>query len=506
MSLTLDTVLLGNSPAFQQILTSRASPRQEETTTPTVTFARSVDRVSRYLDGSLGLINPSTSPVVDKASMRASFVLTTPSKDRYGDSVVPRGCERYLPTGYAKNPRVFFGHKSHELPIGSCRRPDGSLAIAIFDDKVVGDCYFHGKTPESTCVFALVAEKELEACSIGFRPLTVSLMEPDEDEVKKRPAKTQSGEEIGYLGDYGLRFLEWDLLEWSICGVGANSDCLQLHLDRGHVHGEKIPDSLRSALLAQLLPSNEVRVSVPSVINDPIELPTGVEVRAGEPAEAADAFFLAASPMESSAESTNDVVLRESLPEIPADPKPDHPDDLSKTDSWPLGAKFLTACLECNDESYLHASSLVGQLEQPRVKKYAAKRMARLLKETCRIKVLAHAVYPDLFPECDSGELAADEDGGPEETQIEAPVSKSADPFPSFTSQQIDEESRKAEQEAHARALAEQEFLAQQLAAKEEYERQSILQLEKSVNSLSNTVEALAQIVFRATGRKVRTH
>lgn len=189
--------------------------------------------------------------VVDETKMSASFPISTPRKDRMGDVVVPRGCVPHL-KNYERNPRVFFAHKSDDLPIGSARHPDsGELALDISDNLLRSTCFFHGQTSESECVFRLVKRKELQATSIGFLPVVASIINDDEDE-EKSAKKTEDGERIVKFGGFlPLRFLEWDLTEWSIVPVPANPDAcesLSAHLSRGHVEGEKLPYSLRKAL------------------------------------------------------------------------------------------------------------------------------------------------------------------------------------------------------------------------------------------------------------------
>jgi len=189
-------------------------------------------------------------PVIDTSRMTARFVITTSARDRHGDIVIPRGCVNHL-KNYSRNPRVFFGHKTEELPIASSRDPEGNLTLEILDDKIYSTAYFHGETRESEIVFRLIARKELQASSIGFLPIRASIIMDDEGEDM---VDLETGEEIlDFRGNNShsvpaLRFLEWDMIEWSVVPIPANQEALAAHLSRGHVEGEKLSPAIRKAL------------------------------------------------------------------------------------------------------------------------------------------------------------------------------------------------------------------------------------------------------------------
>ena len=218
---------------------------------PLETLRHSVRVLSDAGAVTLALGSPSNEVAIDEAMMAATFTVSTPRKDRMGDVVVPRGCLPHL-DNYRKNPRVFFAHKSSDFTIGSARDPQtGELALQVHDDKIVSTCYFHGETAESECVFRLVKRKELQATSIGFLPVLASIIKDDDEDDK--PRKTEGGERVVDFGSMwmSLRFLEWDLTEWSVVPVPANPDAceaLSATLSRGHVEGERIPLSLKKAL------------------------------------------------------------------------------------------------------------------------------------------------------------------------------------------------------------------------------------------------------------------
>lgn len=214
-------------------------------------------------------------PEVDEANMTATFIISTPRKDRYGDTVVPRGCQPHI-ENYTRNPRVFFSHHSTSIPLGSARDLNGNLLVEISDAAIKSTCKFHGETPESDLIFRLVAQKELQTASIGFLPVKGALIRDDDEE--DRPRKDDEGNKILYFdGWFPLKFLEWDLLEWSIVPVPANADCISMHLSRGKVGGQDITPTLRKALEPYALPrkvwSPGADIIVPA---DSVELKDGI--------------------------------------------------------------------------------------------------------------------------------------------------------------------------------------------------------------------------------------
>ena len=203
-------------------------------------------------------------PKVDTYNMTARFVITTSGRDRHGDIVLPRGCVSHL-KNYTRNPRIFFAHKTEELPIASARDPEGNLALEILEDKIYSTAYFHGETRESELIFRLIARKELQACSIGFLPIRATLIEEEDEEDL---IDITTGEEILNFRSNSarqmpcLRFLEWDMIEWSVVPIPANQDALAAHLSRGHIEGEKLSPSIKRTLSSFVSKKKNVSVSL----------------------------------------------------------------------------------------------------------------------------------------------------------------------------------------------------------------------------------------------------
>jgi prohead serine protease len=192
---------------------------------------------------------------VDTTEMSADFLISTTRRDRHGDIVVPKGCIKTLPD-YEKNPRIFFAHRSTELPIASSRNPKtNEFTLWVEEEKITSRAFFHGKTQLSDDVFELIVSKDLQAASIGFQPLIARLMEGAE--------QPQDGETIDFdMG--GLIFDEWSLFEWSVVPVPANPDAIRGWLSSKR--GMKADKAVR-VLLSKALPKQSgISVSMPRTI------------------------------------------------------------------------------------------------------------------------------------------------------------------------------------------------------------------------------------------------
>jgi phage head maturation protease len=203
-------------------------------------------------DNLLSLDNDNTEPEVDTEKLIISRTITTPRKDRYGDVVLPMGCQAHL-HNYQANPQVFFGHQSADKPIAR------TIDLQVLEEKIRAKAQFHEETEEARVVFRLAAKGWLPGTSIGFLPVRAAIIgsnktdeEIAEEQKKRRTAKTDDGEKIiDFDAWMALRFLEWDLLEWSVVSVPANPDCVEgitQVLSAGQIEGEKIPLSIRKSL------------------------------------------------------------------------------------------------------------------------------------------------------------------------------------------------------------------------------------------------------------------
>jgi len=200
----------------------------------------------------------------DDKDMSADFLISTPSGDRMGDVIQPRGCLGHL-DHYKNNAQVFFNHKSFELPIGLSTRPGSDdLCVSVSDQGIWATCFFHGRTPESTQVYELVKHRILKAASIGFRPLKGRLIQSESSKSKDRDV-------IEFDKFWpGIEFEEWELLEWSVVGIPCNQDAVRSFLSRGKIAGEKIAEPIHKMLSENLVPESKVTLALTD-----LTMPTG---------------------------------------------------------------------------------------------------------------------------------------------------------------------------------------------------------------------------------------
>lgn len=191
---------------------------------------RASSRHYRFGEGkSLGYdVEQSEQPYVDRGEMSARAVISTATKDRVGDVLLPVGCNL---TNYAKNPVVLWGHgiEGLSLPIGTSMK-DGNLGIEITDDAVYGTCWFSQSHLEAAQVFELVCEGIVRATSVRETPIRSQM-------------KTVRGEQV-------LLVHEWELEEWSWCAIGVNPDAVAKAIGKGRLAGKPITPSIMKSLNA----------------------------------------------------------------------------------------------------------------------------------------------------------------------------------------------------------------------------------------------------------------
>lgn len=128
------------------------------------------------------------------------FVMTAEVVDRYGDIVVSKGGDT---AEFMTNPVALWAHDSRNFPIGlwsdlktisgTPKRMEGTVTLSD-----------EGTTPEADTAYKLIDQGLLRACSIGFIPKAWESIKDDKDRWT------------------GYKFVEWELLECSVCSIPAN--------------------------------------------------------------------------------------------------------------------------------------------------------------------------------------------------------------------------------------------------------------------------------------------
>jgi HK97 family phage prohead protease len=158
---------------------------------------------------------------IDEENLRIRHYISTPTKDRYGDVVNPFG---FNETDFRKQPVVFFGHRSRELPIGK------NLELKATDKGVMALTQFDRKSELANEVFRLNKEGFLSAWSIGYIPKKEYLKEIKDD-------NGNVTESYNYIEN-------WDLLEYSSVPIPANPDAVNLMLK--DIHSKELIEVFKS--------------------------------------------------------------------------------------------------------------------------------------------------------------------------------------------------------------------------------------------------------------------
>lgn len=127
----------------------------------------------------------------------AAITISTNDVDRYNDILVPEGADV---SAYERNPVVLFGHDIHALPIGRTEH------LRIVPGKgITADFSFLTGDDFASRVKNAFDQKVLNGASVGFLP--------------KKSEPIKGG---------GLRYTQWELLEWSLVTVPANSAAVRV--------------------------------------------------------------------------------------------------------------------------------------------------------------------------------------------------------------------------------------------------------------------------------------
>lgn len=149
----------------------------------------------------------------DDEERRATFIASTATEDRQGDTIQQDGWDL---KSFKKNPVLLFGHNSRDLPIGKVENikvEDGKLMA-----KTVGvDAGVHDLADK---VWKMIGSGFLNAVSVGFRALDYE------------PRFGKDGEWLG------MNFLKQELLELSVVPVPANPQAVMVARCYGSSHDQ----------------------------------------------------------------------------------------------------------------------------------------------------------------------------------------------------------------------------------------------------------------------------
>lgn len=157
--------------------------------------------------------------LADDKALSIPFVISTFEEDRDGDVVYPMGCRL---ENYDRNPVVFFGHQSYEVPIGKSKSPQGKLCVYPEENRLRATCYFDPDDPDAVFIYQKCKNGYLSAASVAFVPIIAH----------RRVRQKANLHENRHENPPGWYFEEYDLTEWSIVGVPANAGAIRDSMDQ----------------------------------------------------------------------------------------------------------------------------------------------------------------------------------------------------------------------------------------------------------------------------------
>jgi len=137
---------------------------------------------------------------VDENARTVDFAISTAAVDRMRDSINVAGWQT---ENFMRSPVVLWCHQSSEPPIGR------ALSVTKTSDALMSRAEFMNRdlSPFADTVFRMYQGKYLSAVSVGFAPIKYAFSD--------EPGR-----------EFGLDFIEQELLEYSCCPVPANPEAL----------------------------------------------------------------------------------------------------------------------------------------------------------------------------------------------------------------------------------------------------------------------------------------
>lgn len=190
-------------------------------------------------------VRPNALVSTEDETMFASFNASVAEVDREDELILPAD---YKTEYWEQNPVWLWAHDKQQLPIGAGYKPDGAVACMKTPDALILGCRFSQVNPQGVLTYGLYKEGTLKMVSVGF-------------------IATQSEKMAGT--EYGVnrpitRILDPELVECSCVPIGMNRSAMLLSikswdgyvdrvglasvLDKGHLHGEKVPEAMRKEL------------------------------------------------------------------------------------------------------------------------------------------------------------------------------------------------------------------------------------------------------------------
>ena len=168
--------------------------------------------------------------------------ITSGTMDRDYEIVKPDGGDF---TTYLKHPVVLFGHKYSEMPVGRCSwiKSDG-LNKGLIAKTI------YANTPQANLIYQYRKDLFPLAVSIGFIP-TSYVSANDITKKDEFASEIKNAIKNGWIteknaGEVRNIIQKWTMLEYSDCSIPANSDSLQIAVNKGIITKEEFESEMKT--------------------------------------------------------------------------------------------------------------------------------------------------------------------------------------------------------------------------------------------------------------------
>lgn len=213
----------GNRIAFSSSQLAEVVDRFTSSALPSLRRGREMLSYRRTLGPITSKIEAPSSPSSGDPAREYTFTISSNAIDRAGDTVNASG---WRLDNYRRNPVVLWAHDGKLMPVGR------STKVWIEGNKLKATMRLASVSAniDAERVGHMIDEGFLSGASVGFIPLRY--------EFSTAPDRK-----------FGIDFLETELLEWSLCPVPANPECL-IHrgVGSGKSQSRSPIDSAKAAL------------------------------------------------------------------------------------------------------------------------------------------------------------------------------------------------------------------------------------------------------------------
>lgn len=189
--------------------------------------------------------NPVSGGVVEvnDGERAITFRLSTPEIDNQNEFALPE--DWVLTERFKANPVVLWNHRQDIYPVGTCTRPDGSLAFWTNPEGVFAKAYFTDAHEDARAVYAMYRDRTLRGVSPGFHTRQVIPMDYQTARQKGAMGPPRGTGRVNQLRQN-------DLFEISAVPVPSNASALALPVVVKSFHGHRLSRAVSDPLTVEV--------------------------------------------------------------------------------------------------------------------------------------------------------------------------------------------------------------------------------------------------------------